>query len=81
VLGSGVGDTHYKALVLRLIGEFGSATPEQINQLLLPVLPGVLNEQQRKDKVRNLLQEMARDDQTIRNVGKRGKGAVWALPA
>lgn len=78
VLDSGVGDTHYKALVLKLIDEFGPATPEQINQLLLSRLPRALGEQQKKDKVRNLLQEMAKEDRSIRNIGKRGKGAIWA---
>jgi ATP-dependent DNA helicase RecG len=78
VLNSGVGDAHYKALVLKLIDEFGPAASEKINELLLSKLPRVLNQQQKKDKVRNLLQEMAKEDQSIRNVGKRGKGARWA---
>lgn len=78
VLDGGVGDAHYKALVLKLIDEFAPVTPEKIHELLLSKLPRVLNDQQKKDKVRNLLQEMAKEDRSIRNVGKRGKGALWA---
>ncbi|HKD25968.1 MAG TPA: hypothetical protein VKC66_08605, partial [Xanthobacteraceae bacterium] len=79
VLVSGVEDSHYKELVLTLIRKFGPASPEQINKMLLPKLPSILDEQQRKDKVRNLLQEMSKKDASIRNIGKRGKGAIWAL--
>src|SRR5262249_1843584 len=43
VLVSGVEDTHYKELVLTLIRKFGSANPEQINKMLLPKLPSILD--------------------------------------
>lgn len=79
VLDSGLEDNHYKTLVLKLIQEFGSATPQQINKLLLPKLPAVLDEKQKKAKVRNLIQTMAKIDGTIRNAGGRGQGASWVV--
>jgi ATP-dependent DNA helicase RecG len=79
VLNSGLEDSHYKELVLTLLRKFGPATPEQINGVLLAKLPTILSDQQKKDKVRNLIQEMSKKDKSIRNTGKRGKGAIWAL--
>jgi ATP-dependent DNA helicase RecG len=79
VLDSGVEESHYKELVLTLIRKFGPVTPVQIGEMLIPKLPRVLSEQQKKAKVRNLVQEMSRDDGSIRNVGKRGVGARWDL--
>lgn len=79
VLDSGLDDNHYKNLVLKLIREFGPATPMQISKMLLPKLPAVLDEKQRKAKVRNLVQDMAKTDGSIRNAGGRGRGARWEL--
>lgn len=79
VLDSGLDDNHYKNLVLKLIREFGPASPKQISKMLLPKLPGVLSEKQKKAKVRNLVQEMAKADGSIRNAGGRGRGALWEL--
>jgi ATP-dependent DNA helicase RecG len=79
VLSSGMDDSHYKELVLKLIRNFEKATPSQIQALLLEKLPKIMNEEQKKDKIRNLVQEMSKIDGSIQNIGKRGKGAVWTL--
>lgn len=79
VLDSGFDDNHYKNLVLKLINEFGPATPQKISKMLMPKLPGVLSEAQKKAKVKNLVQEMAKKDGSIRNAGGRGQGARWEL--
>jgi ATP-dependent DNA helicase RecG len=74
-----VADNHYKDLILALVLKLGLATPPQINDALLASLPSALSEKQKKDKIRNLLQEMSKKDKSIKNVGKRGKGAVWQV--
>jgi ATP-dependent DNA helicase RecG len=79
ILKAGVGDSHYKQLVVELIRKFGPANPSQLQKLLIPKLPDVLTARQKKDKVKNLIQEMAKKDGFIKNVGKRGAGARWDL--
>lgn len=77
VLTAGFDDAYYKDLVMRLIDKFGSASPAEISQMLLTKLPNALNAQQKRNKVRNLVQELQRERQ-IHNVGKHGPGARWA---
>lgn len=62
-------DKFYKNLVIDFIKEYGSASREEINQLLLDKLSNALDEKQKLNKVRNLLQEMSRKDNTIQNTG------------
>lgn len=75
----GLDKAHYKELVLALLRQYQQATPAQLDELLLDKLPDVLSFKQKKHKINNLLQEMAREDQSIRNVGRRGLGAIWEL--
>jgi len=70
---------HYKHLVLEYLCKFNEATPGDLASLLLEKLPDVLDEDEKKNRIRNLLQEMARKDETIKNSGKRGSGARWML--
>lgn len=78
VLTAGFDDAYYKDLVLKMLKEFGQARPKDIHDMLRPKLPDALSEQQKGNKVRNLLQRLDRDG-LIHNVGKHGPGAVWAL--
>lgn len=71
-------DAHYKRLITDLIGKFGPKTPKEIQALLLPKLAAALSDQQKKDKVRNLVQGLARAE-VIKNTGGRGAGARWSL--
>jgi ATP-dependent DNA helicase RecG len=70
---------YYKQLVIGYLDKFKKATPIEIEELLLEKLPEVLGEVQKKNKIRNLLQEIARSDGAIRNIGGRGKNAIWVL--
>ena len=63
-------------MIFAFLGQHGEATPKDLQRLLLDKLSDLLSVKQRRDKVRNLLQEMAREGR-IENVGKRGHGAVW----
>lgn len=69
---------YYKDLVIKFLREKGEGNPKDIQRLLLEKLSDLLTEKQRKAKIRNLLQEMAKEDR-IHNVGGRGNQAKWFL--
>ncbi|QDT04222.1 Divergent AAA domain protein [Rubripirellula lacrimiformis] len=63
-------DAHYKQLILDFIGRFGSASREDVDELLLKNLSEALGEEQKRTKVSNLLTAMRRAG-TIHNAGSR----------
>ena len=65
----GFKDDHYKAMILQFIDKYGSASKEDIDKLVLDLLPKVLDEGQRSNKVRNLIYAMSKRDKTIKNSG------------
>ena len=65
----GFKDDHYKAMILEFIDKYGSASKEDIDKLVLDLLPKVLKEGQRSNKVRNLVYAMSKRDKTIKNSG------------
>ena len=67
-----------KQKVLDYLKQFGSAARQKFLELLSPLLSSTLNEQQKRDFVKNLLQEMRREG-TIRKVASGTKGAAWEL--
>jgi len=76
VVTAGFDDDYYKDLILKFIDKFDGATPKQIQQALTRKLPGVLSDDQKRNKTRNLVQELARSGVII-NAGKHGPGARW----
>lgn len=73
----GFKDEHYKAMILEYIDKYGSASKEDIDKLLLDILPKVLDDEQRKNKVRNLVYAMSKKDKTIKNKGT-SRHPKWA---
>jgi ATP-dependent DNA helicase RecG len=71
-------NTHYKRMIISFIKKFGAATRQDIDKLLLDKLSDALDEEQKNKKIDNLLQEMARKDRTIRNIGSR-RWPEWTL--
>lgn len=69
---------HYKEMIIALIGKFGSASRQDIDDLLMSKLPDILNEKQKKVKINNLLSEMSRKDKVIQNSGS-DKKSRWTL--
>ena len=70
-------DAHYASLIRDLLERAGSATREDINALLIPLLPGVLTADQKLNKVSNLLSRLRREG-SIRNTGSRTRPR-WEL--
>lgn len=74
----GLDAKHYKALVIDLLA-LGAQPREKINGLLLSKLPASISgSTNQKTYIKNLLQEMVRDQQ-IENVGGATRAAKWQL--
>ena len=69
---------YYKSLIIDFIKEFGSASKQDINRLLFSKLPDILDEEQKKNKINNLLSEMSKKDKIIKNTGS-DKKPCWIL--
>ena len=65
----GFKDEHYKDMILEYIDKYGFASKEDIDRLILDILPKILNENQKENKVRNLVYAMSKRDKTIVNQG------------
>lgn len=65
----GLKDDHFKKLILKYLDKYKQASKEDIDKLLLDILPGVLDEKQKKNKIHNLIYAMSRKDKTIINRG------------
>jgi ATP-dependent DNA helicase RecG len=64
-------------MILELLGKFGSASRQEIDRLLAGKLSDALNDEQKLNKISNLLSNLRRAKR-IRNVGSR-KAPVWVL--
>ena len=71
-------DQHYKDMVVAFIREYGSASRKDVNELLLTHLSDALDENQKRNKISNLLYAMSRIDNTISNAGSHRKPR-WIL--
>ena len=76
---SGFDDQYYKDLVLKYIKDFGSITKKDLDELLIDKLPDSLNEEQKKRKIRYLVNEILnKKEQKIKNIGTT-RYSVWTL--
>lgn len=67
-------DAYYKDTILAYLRKFGSATRQELERLILDKLSDVLDENQKRNKFRNLLYTMSRRDKTIEKSGGKQKG-------
>jgi len=65
----GFKDSHYKKMIVEYISKYGKASKKDIDALLLDILPSVLDEDQKANKVRNIVYAMSKRDKTIVNQG------------
>jgi len=65
----GFKDAHYKQIILNFIDQYGVASKEDIDKLILDILPLVLANGQKENKLKNLIYAMSRIDRTIVNQG------------
>jgi ATP-dependent DNA helicase RecG len=71
-------DAHYKQMVIKYLKKYGHASRQDILELLLDKLSDVLDEKQKRNKIRNLLYAMSKRDKTIRSMGA-GSKSRWEL--
>ena len=69
---------YYLDLILALVREHAPASRREIDQAVIPKLPDRLEEEQKRRKVHNLLQELRRVGK-IDNRGSRGQPAWYPI--
>lgn len=69
---------YYQDMILALIREHGPVKRQDIDELILPKLPEVLSQKQKKAKIHNLLTELSIKMKKIKNIGSR-KLPQWVL--
>lgn len=67
-------DQYYMKLIIDYLSKFNSAKRVDFEEFLFDKLPDILNEEQKKSKIKNILQ-------SLRRSGKiQVKGKIWSLP-
>lgn len=65
----GFKDDHYKKMILEYIDKYGSATKRDIDHLILDILPDILDDNKKANKVRNLIYSLSKKEHLIDNQG------------
>ncbi len=73
----GLDEGYYNKLITDYLRKYGQATRQEIDDLLLPKLPEVLDPDQKANKIRNLMQVMRRDG-VIHREGPKSK-SFWRI--
>jgi ATP-dependent DNA helicase RecG len=72
----GFKDEHYKKMILEYLDKYKTANKQDIDKLLLDILPDILDENKKSNKVRNLIYAMSKRDETIINTGTT-RNPIW----
>ena len=70
---------YYKDLIVEFIVKYQYASRDDIDNLLMEKLSNVLNEAQKRNKIRNLLYEMSKKEKTIINRNRSTAKPMWVL--
>jgi ATP-dependent DNA helicase RecG len=68
----------YKQMILDLITQKGSATREDIVNLIMPTLSPVIPIEKRQRKISNITAKLASDNR-IKNISNSTKSSIWVL--
>jgi len=71
-------DEYYKDLIISYLKKYKTASRKDIDDLLLDKLSSALDQQQKKNKVRNILYGMSKREGTIQNDGT-SRNPIWVL--
>lgn len=74
----GFDNIHYQNLILAFIRKYGFVNRTDIDELLMDKLPEILTDKQKKKKIMNLLNQMSKDKDLIRNIGSK-KFPKWIV--
>lgn len=75
----GIDKDYCQKMVFELLSKKAEASRPEIESLLLTKLSDALDEEQKKNFIKNLLQEMKREGIVRPVEGRRGRGAKWEL--
>lgn len=76
---SGFNDKYYKDLVIKYLEDFETITKKDLDELLMDKLPDSLNDEQKKRKIKYLVNEcLGKKENLIENIGKLNK-PIWIL--
>lgn len=56
-------------MILDYLKTYKKATKKEIDELLLDILPSVLSQKQKENKVRNIIYSLSKREEVIRNEG------------
>jgi ATP-dependent DNA helicase RecG len=76
----GFNNEYYRDLIVKMIQEMQPVSREDIDKALLSKLPEILTQEQKLEKIHNLLTTLTRKDRKIRNVGGR-RYSQWVINA
>jgi ATP-dependent DNA helicase RecG len=71
--------TYYKDLIIQYLKKYKKAGREDIDKLIMDKLSNTLSEEQKRTKIRNLLYEMSKKDESIYNDSKSTNKPEWKL--
>lgn len=74
----GFKDNHYKSMILEFISKYGKASKKDIDNLIIDILPSVLSQKQKENKVRNIVYSMSKKDKSIFNK-ETSRNPIWVL--
>lgn len=65
----GFKDEHYKKMILEYLNKYDEASKKDINDLIFDILPSVLTQKMKENKIKNIVYAMSKKDNTIENKG------------
>jgi len=74
----GFKDEHYKKMIIDYLKTYGQASKKEIDELILDILPSVLDKNQKENKIRNIIYSLSKKEQIIENKGTNRK-PQWVL--
>ncbi|VXC56444.1 RNA-binding domain-containing protein [Chryseobacterium sp. 8AT] len=74
----GFKDDHYKKMIIDYLKKYETASKKDIDDLILDILPSVLDKNQKENKIRNIIYSMSKKEQLIENEGTN-RNPKWIL--
>ena len=71
----GADKAHLKKVVIAYLQKSGGTSRDKLDELLLPLLPITLTDEQKRNRVKNLLSEMKREELIFPD--RESRGAIW----
>jgi len=66
---SGLKDDHDKKMILEYIEKYGKVSRKEIDSLLNGILPSIMDDKQKKNKINSIIYSMSRKERVIENKG------------